>query len=415
MDTLELLKQLRFNGSYDSTQSAELASYNMVLHRQLNYIFRGFEGIIKDNRIRFHISHSWLELNQPESEIQLFQTLLKDMEHIVQMAGSVAELYIANIEEKEQHMGCLECLFDNILNCQSKSSVETLHDIIQTTYEEFSKNLARRYPITWEKNWKYHENILDAYNEGSLKLGSEIAEDFSTTGISRSFRKKFNQTVDFMISLLYTKSLLGKELDENEIALLTFIVKDLGGQYGDTTSKDEEDSEKDKKKKGRKSLTYILKNNEWEKIEYSMRCRLWKHIERLIIKDIDTVIVENDCGEMVAKEEISYDYSIIKKYLCVIHEDDIPGILALIEQKIKFPKIYRIMNMLSDMTSFFASSGIEDNIDTEVLDQFEKELAKLHKIASEIEQNFPAEEQYIEQIWAAIQDNARTQYEQTVK
>jgi hypothetical protein len=118
---------------------------------------------------------------------------------------------------------------------------------------------------------------------------------------------------------------------------------------------------------------------------------------------------------MVAKEKISYDYSIIKKYLCVIHEDDIPGILALIEQKIKFPKIYRIMNMLSDMTSFFASPGIEDNIDTEVLDQFEKKLAKLHKFSGEIEQKFPAEEQYIEQIWAAIQDNARTQYEQTVK
>lgn len=47
------------------------------------------------------------------------------------------------------------------------------------------------------------------------------------------------------------------------------------------------------------------------------------------------------------------------------------------------------MNMLSNMTSFFASPGIEDSIDTEVLDQFEKKLAKLHKFSGDIEKISP--------------------------
>jgi hypothetical protein len=53
MDTLELLKNLRFD-NYDSTQGSELASYNLVLHRQLNYIFQGFGDILENNRINYH-------------------------------------------------------------------------------------------------------------------------------------------------------------------------------------------------------------------------------------------------------------------------------------------------------------------------------------------------------------------------
>lgn len=403
MDTLELLKQLRFEGAYDSTQIAELASYNMVLHRQLNYIFRGFGSKIKDNRFRFHVPYSRLEIEQPSTDVELIQRLQDDLAHIVQMTGFVTELYVADTEAKimAQHMKNLKKIFSQILACQDEDSAKNIHEAIQSMYDSFSKTIALKYEVTWDKNWKHHEEILEAYNEGSLNLGQQKTNNSSSKRIRKAFKENFHHAVGRIISLLYTKSLLGTDLGENEIALLTFIVKDLGEKYGNTKNMDEEDNQEDTKKND-KTLTYILKDDEWEKIDYSMRCQLWELIEGLVIENIEIIVAINDCGETVTVEDTSYDYSTLRKYLRITHDEDIRSILALIKQKIMFPKTYRIMNMLSDMTSFFALTGIEETVDPEKLDQLEKKLAIAHKLAGDIEQSFCAEDQHNEQIWAAI-------------
>jgi hypothetical protein len=146
-----------------------------------------------------------------------------------------------------------------------------------------------------------------------------------------------------------------------------------------------------------------MKNNQWEKIDYDIRCRLWELIDNLVIRtEISDSVQEQSTG----CKETEFDYSIINKYLRCTNEEDIRARLELIEQKLKRPRSYRIMNMLSDMTSFFDSPLMrEDSLDIKAITQFEEELVKLHQMFENLEKKYDSEavfNDYIKDIYEAV-------------
>ena len=130
---------------------------------------------------------------------------------------------------------------------------------------------------------------------------------------------------------------------------------------------------------------------------------MWELIDNLTIRKVIPITEIKEHKEVVVRTEIVFDYSIVNKYLRCTNEEDIRVRLELIEQKLKRPRSYRIMNMLSDMTSFFDSPLMnEDSLD---ITQFEEELVKLHQMFENLERKYDSEavfNDYIKDIYEAV-------------
>ena len=370
MDTLELLKQLRFD-NYESDQGSELASYNLVLHRQLDYIFQGFDNILENNRINYHTP--LFDDKSPQVR-ELIMMIQKDMEYILQMSLFVIRLYYVDKHNQiKTYADKIEKLYDIILKKWEQPYYEYLFDMdrhIIRIYNFFDEYASKFFENDWNSSWESYENTINGFSKEFKHPteNSKFKQAFKTDK-ARAFRKKFMDVFELYRSALFSNSLLGDNLTASERELIKYIVVDLYGKYC-------KESPKTHKISTRK-LTNILQDNQWEKIDYNMRCRLWELINNLVIR---TEISDSEQKQSTGCKKTECDYSIINKYLRCTNEDDIRGRLELIEQKLKRPRSYRIMNILSDMTSFFDSPLTnEEALDMEGLTQFERELATLYK------------------------------------
>ena len=382
MDTRELVKKLRIDQK-DTAYDSELSSCHMALYRQLNHIFQGFGSILKNNRINYHMSYLTLELNKSNPEISLIRMIQEDIEYIIQMTHFVIELYYVNrIKEIKEYAKKLHSLYDQLLRKSEESPSHYLienHWIIFQTYLYFCENAPKKYKVTWEDNYEGYDIIRNGFTEGFQQLTNEKYAKAFESKTSKKFHKNYIEIIEKYCEILYTKTLLGDNLTEPEIALLTFIIRDLGNLF--------RDPQRDGKDYGK--LTRILGSNNWEKIDYSLRCRLWELIDGLIPRKNVSVTETNFFGEIETKQKTVCDYSIVNKYLRCSNEDGIRDRLAIIEQKIKTPSTYRILNQLTDIYSFFASvPPVEAEIAPGQLFQFEQDLSKLHKYAMELEQKY---------------------------
>lgn len=410
MNTLDLLKKERFE-QYDFTSSATLSAYNLVLHRQLNYIFGGFGDILDNNRINFHIP---LDSQTQLSDHQLLNILQEDIEHILQMSHFVINLcYVEKNEGGREYAKTLEDLYDVLLSERKHISVSQWMDksvAIFHAYKYFKDNVSGNFENLWLASYKKYEIITNGYTNEFLtpeKNGSKVFKDAFSTRAAQGFRKKFVDVVQLYSSGLFSKSLLGDNLKDNEIAFLTYIVKDLYTEYA------EYDDNKNNFQTHK--LTTIMKTNQWEKIDYSMRCKLWELIDNLTIRKVIPITEIEGHKEVVVRKEIVFDYSIVNKYLRCNSEDDIRARLAIIEQKIKSPRAYRILQITSEISSFFESKQPVEEILMECTNQlmpndlewFEATLSKLNLVLNEYKRVVPAEDQYNEQIWESLHNDCQ--------
>ena len=365
----------------------EVLSTKMKLLRQLNYIFFGFGYLISKNRENQHPIRFLSDFELSPEEFTLVQTIKTNIEHILQMFNVVYKKYYKEKNaDLEQDMHNLNQLFDHICNTLEGDDntlptelIIAHHKKISETYDIFQQRASRKYPTTWHNSICSYEDIEWFCTKEFLNVHAGPFSEIFDTPPSRRFHKKFVTVLTYYHTVLYPSSVLGSNLNQEEIDFLTFILVDLNDRYP--------------------KLTDIIRKDLWEKIDATLRNRLVELIDRLIpTTQVIKPRIKYD-GEVVQEKITEYDYTVVKKYLNCHTSADAADRIFQIKHHILNPHACRIENMLAELSDLFnPCNPIEDRIAVTDLIDVCKKLNSVIKIKRKIEQKFEGDYSLTSQI-----------------